>query len=99
MKIKLSPYAPIDPSEALTIVRRADVLTINGERFDFSALPEGATLPAEAVKCDALASDVTRINGQLVLTLMFPCGPEASVSARFPADIIDPPDGKVSLPV
>lgn len=74
MKIKLSPYAPIDPSEALTIVRRGDVLTIDGERFDFSALPEGATLPAEAVKCDVLASDVTRINGQLVLTLMFPCG-------------------------
>ncbi len=99
MIIKLAPYAPIDSGETLTIYKRSDVLTINGERFDFRELPEGATLPAEAVSCDALASDVTRINGDLVMTLLFPCGPDASVAARFPADIVNPPDGNVSLPV
>lgn len=99
MKIKLSPYAPINPSETLSLIRRLDVLVINGERYDFGGVAEGATLPASAVKCEALASDVTRVDGQLVLTLMLPCGPDASVSARFPDDIIDPPDGKVSLPI
>lgn len=52
-----------------------DVLTINGEEFDFSGVPDGATLPRDAVVCGWLASDVTRIGGVLHLTLILPHGP------------------------
>ena len=40
MKIKLSPILLNTP---LDLSRSGDTLTINGETFDFSPLPEGAT--------------------------------------------------------
>ena len=71
----------------------------NGERFDFRELPEGAVLPASAVACEFVVGDVMRLNGDLIITLLLPCGPEASNSACFPADIVAPPNGNVSLPL
>lgn len=95
MIIKLSPQRRDDE---LTVSKRSDVLTINGERFDFRELPEGAVLPASAVDCEFVVGDITRINGELTLTLLLPCGPEASPAANYPADFVNPPDGNVSLP-
>ena len=96
MHIKLSPMRHDTP---LTLARAGDVLTINGTAYDFTALPEGATLPRDAVACDVLASDVERKGGALNLTLRLPHGPNAPHETRFPAPIIDPPDGPVALPV
>lgn len=95
MLIKLSPQRRDD---TLTLSKRNDVLTINGERFDFRAVPEGAVLPASAIDCDFVVGDVTRLNGELIISLLLPCGPSASETACFPFDIINPPDGNVSLP-
>ncbi len=95
MIIKLSPQRRDDQ---LRVSKRNDVLTINGERFDFRDLPEGAVLPASAVDCEFVVGDVTRFNGDLIVTLLLPCGPEATNSACFPADIVAPPNGNVSLP-
>ena len=95
MIIKLCPQRRYDE---LTVSKRSDVLTINGERFDFRAVPEGALLPASAIDCDFVVGDVTRLNGELIITLLLPCGPEASAAANFPRDILNPPDGNVSLP-
>lgn len=95
MIIKLIPQGGIG---ILEVSKRGDVLTINSERFDFRELPEGAVLPASAVDCEFVVGDVARINGELVITLFLPCGPEASEAARFPADIVSPSDGNVSLP-
>ncbi|XWO09054.1 tail fiber assembly protein [Pseudomonas hunanensis] len=39
------------------------------------------------------------MNGQLTVSLSLPHGPDAPEAARFPADIIDPADGKVALPI
>ena len=96
MHIKLSPMRHDTP---LSLERAGDVLTINGTAFDFSPLEDGATLPREAVDCEWLASDVERIDGALNLTLRLPHGPNAPHETRFPAPIIDPPDGPVALPV
>ena len=96
MKIILSPMRHDMP---LSLERAGDVLTINGEAYDFTALPEGATLPRDAVACDVLTSDVERIDGALNLTLRLPHGPNAPQETRFPAPIIDPPDGPVALPI
>ena len=95
MIIKLSPQRRDDE---LIVSKRSDVLTINGERFDFRGVPEGAVLPASAVDCDFVVGDITRIDGELTLTLLLPCGDDASPAANYPADIVNPPDGKVSLP-
>ncbi|WP_193039468.1 MULTISPECIES: hypothetical protein [unclassified Pseudomonas] len=91
-------FCPQRRDDELTVSKRSDVLTINGELFDFRELPEGAVLPASAVECDFVIGDVTRLNGELIITLLLPCGPEATDAANFPLDIVSPPDGKVSLP-
>lgn len=95
MIIKLCPQRRDD---VLVLSKRSDVLTINGERFDFRALPEGAVLPGSAVDCDFVVGDITRLNGELIITLLLPCGPQATDAANFPLDIFSPPDGNVSLP-
>ena len=96
MHIKLSPMRHDTP---LSLERAGDLLTFNGETVDFAQLPEGATLPQEAIGCEWVRSDVTRIDGELHLTLRLPHGPNAPHETRFPVPIIDPPDGPVALPV
>lgn len=95
MIINLSPQRRDD---ALAILKSDDTLNINGLDFDFSGIEEGDLLPREAVGCEFLISDVERVNGDIVLTLILPNGANASQSARFPQPIINPPDGVVELP-
>jgi len=90
MYIKFSPMRSEAP---LTLSRMGDVLTINGEAFDFSALPDDATLPFTAVTCDWLAGDITRKDGELHLSLILPHGPHAPDATRFPAPITITADG------
>ncbi len=49
-----------------------DILIINGETFDFSALIEGEYVP---VPCDWIVGPVRRENGEICLTLIEPYGP------------------------
>ena len=95
MKINLSPQRRDD---TLSISRHGDVLTINGAEYDFTDLPDGGTLPAEAVDSEYIIDSVDRVNGELELTLLLPHGADASEAARFPEPIIDPADGEVELP-
>ena len=81
----------------LQISKAGDVLTINGVEFDFSQVPDGGLLPQDAVDCEWIVSDVERVNGELVLTLLLPHGPNASEAARFPEPLVDVPDGVVVL--
>lgn len=39
-----------------------------------------------------------RIDGDLRVTFLLPHGPRAVEAVRFPADIVDPPDGPIALP-
>lgn len=95
MHITLSPMRRDD---TLAVEKSGDILTINGESFDFSAIPDGATLPREAVTCDWLVSDVERIGGVLHLTLVLPHGATAPPETLTPNPIVDPADGPVALP-
>ena len=95
MKINLSPQRRDD---TLAVTKQGDILTINGTTYDFSQLPDGGTLPADAVDCEFVIGSVDRVNGELELTLLLPHGPNASEAARFPEHIIDPADGEVELP-
>ncbi|WP_207864872.1 hypothetical protein [Pseudomonas sp. 58(2021)] len=95
MIIKLSP---IRMEGTMTLSKAGDALTIDGETFDFTALPEGAVLPAEAVGSPRVVQPVERVGGQLIITLALPIAVDAGEAACFPADIANPPDGEVSLP-
>ena len=95
MHITLSPIRAETP---LTLHRAGDVLTVNGEVFDFSGIPEDAILPREAVACGWLASDITRISGSLQLTILLPHGANAPEETRHPAPLVLTSDGPVTLP-
>ena len=95
MKITLSPQRR---DHTPTVIKQGDALTINGTEYDFSQLPDGGTLPADAVDCEFVIGSVNRVNGELELTLLLPHGANASESARFPEPIIDPADGELELP-
>ena len=95
MTINLSPQRRDD---TLTVIKLGDVLTINGIEFDFTQVPDGGLLPREAVDCPWLASNVERVDGELVLTLLLPHGANASEARRFPEPLVDVPDGEVEFP-
>lgn len=95
MKITLIPQRRND---VLSLSKSGDTLIINDESYDFSGVPEGATLPREAVDCDWLASDVERVGAALHMTLILPHGARAPRETLFPEPIIVKSDGPVSLP-
>ncbi|MEO1949301.1 hypothetical protein [Thioclava sp.] len=91
-------FLPISSLRSLTISVVGDVLTINGDAFDFAPLQEGAALPAGAVGSEWIASEVTRDGGEVCLTLMLPYWGAASEAARFPVSIHVTENGPVPLP-
>ena len=95
MKISLTP---VRRDDTLVVTKAGDILTINGDRFNFSSLPDGATYPAGETGCEWIAGPVERFDGALHLTLILPHGPDPSHEVAFPSPIIDPPDGLVVLP-
>lgn len=95
MNILLSPMRSDD---VLAMARAGDVLTINGEAFDLSGIPEGASLPASAVKTPWLTGEIHRQDGQLVLTVIMPHGANPPRDVAFPEPLLDVPDGPIQLP-
>lgn len=95
MNITLTPQVRPD---SLTLSKSGDTLTINGDAFDFSFIEEGDVLPQEAVECPLLASDVTRTDGVLVLTLLLPIKNTSRDAAKFPTSILNAPDGDIEVP-
>ncbi|HCF1968545.1 TPA: hypothetical protein NH927_005856 [Pseudomonas aeruginosa] len=99
MIITLSPYLPLPESdEHLSLSRTGDVLTVNGQPFDFTPLPEGGELPAEAIGSEWFAGSVVRRAGRIQLILRFPLAVDASAAARFPEPLLIDTDGPVELP-
>lgn len=95
MIIKLSPMRC---DKVLEVYKSGDVLTINGEEFDFSFMVDHDTLPLDAIQSEWFLSDVTKEEGELTLTLLMPIPANYSHEQAFPSDIVDVPDGLVVLP-
>lgn len=93
MKISFSPQRRDD---SLTISKAGDIITINGESFDFSNVPDGATVTD--VPCEFITGPVDRIDGEIHLTLILPHGPNPSQSVAFPEPIPVIEDGPIPLP-
>ncbi|TLX54855.1 hypothetical protein DN824_20445 [Stutzerimonas nosocomialis] len=83
---------------ALAVALAGDVLLLNGAAFDFGPLPDGSTLPAEAIDSDWIIGPVERIDGELHFTLRLPHGPNPSRAVAFPEPIRVMVDGLVDLP-
>lgn len=99
MKISLTPFAALPGSATqLAVSKAGDVLTVDGQAFDFTPLQEGATLPAEAIDSDHFIGTVERIDTVLHLTLRLPHGPNPSPAVAFPQLVIVVEDGPVALP-
>lgn len=96
MLIYLSPKFSDDRIEVSVV---GDIITINGEAFDFSPLAPGATLPYAAINSPHFAGDVLRDSaGELIVTLLYPHGTTAPYDSRFPLPISVTEDGPVTLP-
>lgn len=91
-------FQPARCDAQLKLERQGDTLLVNNEAYDFSAVPEGATLPQAAVKGDWLADDVTREGGVLHLAVILPIGKDANKKSRFPAPVTLRRDGPVPVP-
>lgn len=91
-------FSPIRMDAGLSLSRKGDCLTVNGEAFDFTALPEGATLPREAIASDWFADDVTRQDGELHLSILLPIRADAGPAARHPDPVTPDGDGRIRLP-
>ena len=95
MKIFLSPQRRDD---TLSVVRRGDLLVVNDELFDFSAVEEGDLLPRSAIASEWFAGDVTRVNGELEMTLILPNPANFSQAQAFPVPLTITKMGQLSCP-
>ena len=95
MKIFLSPQRRDD---TLSVVRRGGLLIVNDEPFDFPAVEEGDILPRSAIESDWFAGDVTRVNGELELTLILPNPANFSQAQAFPVPLTITKMGQLSCP-
>lgn len=100
MHIKLSPYRSVHDEVHIPIIEvRGDALIIDGIEYDFSAVPDGATLPYDAIECPHIVGDVERIDGVLHLTITYPLGPPPWAGQHlFDQPIVGPADGPLELP-
>jgi hypothetical protein len=75
-----------------------DALIIDGDKFDFSPLPDGAILPEDAIDSEWFPADVKRVGGELHITLVVPFSPwqRDVLGERFVIE--NPADGPLPLP-
>lgn len=92
-------FSPVRMDEELLVDVEGDIIMVNGVEFDFSPLPEGATLPSDAINSDWFVNEVTRVDGQLIVTLKLPHGPNAPESTRFSQPFVVTEDGSVDIPI
>lgn len=89
-------FSPQRRDDALVASKSGDILTINDESFDFSGLPDGATIPK--VPCEFISGPVERIDGEIHLTLILPHGRNPSQAVAFPESITVSEDGPINTP-
>jgi hypothetical protein len=95
MVIKFNPQ---HRNDTLTLAKQGDTLIVNGSPFDFSPLPDGATLPADAIGHPFFCGPVERINGELHVSIILPIGANPSHQATYPQPITVTANGVIGVP-
>lgn len=92
-------FSPQRREDTLTLERTApDGLRINGEDFDFGPLDEGDLIPAGTIPCEWIVGPVSRIDGEIHLTMLLPHGVNPPQIVAFPEAIHATQDGPIALP-
>lgn len=91
-------FSPMRHDDTLKLARKGDTLVINGEPFDFADLPEGGSLPVDAIASVWFAGPVQRLNGVLQFALILPHGRPAPEATLFPAPVTVTADGPIDVP-
>jgi hypothetical protein len=92
-------FSPVFSLEPLSLAVDGDVLTINEQRLDFTALPEGGVLPRDAIGSDWIAGKVTRTSGHVIVPVVLPHTSDAPDARKFPVPMTIDEDGPVTLPL
>lgn len=92
MKIKFNPQRRDDE---LLLRVEGEIVTVNYISYDLSVIPEGATLPADAIYGEMLSGDISRINGELEIVVTLPHKADAPTAITFPQDAVITEDGVV----
>lgn len=90
-------FSPQRRDDSLNISKIGEILTINGVEYDFTQLPDGATLPRDAIDCEWICGDVNRVDGELVIPILLPHGPNPTHEQAFPEPITVIEDGPINL--
>lgn len=91
-------FHPQRSNAQLKLEKEGATLIVNGERFDFSELGSGATLPAEAIKNPFFVGPVRRQENIVYLDILLPIGDHANRNVRFPRSVAFSDDGPMRLP-
>ena len=89
---------PTRTDDTIEVFKSGDILTLNGEDFDFSQIGEGDSLPSSAIDSPWFIGEQVRVGGDLVLTMFLPNPWNYSQEQAFPVPLVGVPDGKVILP-
>ena len=81
-------FTPQRRDESLHISVSGETVTMNGIDFDFSVIPEGATLPSDAISSEFFFGDVSRISGELEVGVLLPHGANPAKEIAFPEPVI-----------
>ena len=76
-------------------------MIINGDSFDLSVIPDGATLPnaTEATGCEFIRDKIERIDGELHVCILLPHGPlPQPQEVLFPEPVSVTQDGPIAIP-
>lgn len=95
MRISFSPKR----SEAALVLQKTGpkAIVINGDTLDLSDIPDGATIDTAGLH-PMLFGDIEMKPDGPHLTVILPHKADAPEAARFPADIVNPPDGPIAVP-
>lgn len=92
-------FSPQYSDDALELIVNGSNLVINGNILDFSDLTEGARYPADAISYDVISGGISRINGEIHVTIILPyklTNPPRSVT--FPEPVTVSVNGRIALP-
>lgn len=74
------------------------MLKINDTEYDFSTLPDGATIPAGETGNPFIVGPIDRVGSEIHLTLILPIPAKPSHAQAFPEPLTITTNGAVALP-
>lgn len=97
-------FYPQRRDDELTLSLHGERLTVSGDVLDLSGIPDGATVPMEAIDNPFICGPIERIDGELRVSLLLPRATSFGVfdeagTMRPPIEVTITQDGNIALPV